>query len=197
MAASFGASRRNEADTVPTVDGAQRRLRSSGTPGEREVVRTLGLAPATSPIRDDEPRSLERLVNEAAEQITRFSAPQAFAASTSDGLIVDIRSHDARDLYGVVPGSLHVPRTVLEWRIALDSPWRNPHLGGLDQRLILICDHGYSSILAARNLVQLGFHRAGDVIGGFEVWRDSGLPVAPCRRGLPTAGVLPGTGPPD
>ena len=94
-------------------------------------------------------RSLDRLVNEAAEQITRFSPPQAFSASAADGLIIDIRSDDSRELHGVVPGSLHVPRTVLEWRVAVDSPWRNVYLGGLDERLILICDHGYSSILAA------------------------------------------------
>jgi hypothetical protein len=37
----------------------------------------------------------------------------------------------------VVPGSLHIPRTVLEWRVAVDSPWRNFHLGGLDHQLIL------------------------------------------------------------
>jgi rhodanese-related sulfurtransferase len=97
----------------------------------------------------------------------------------------------------VIPGSLHIPRTVLEWRIALDSPWRNPHLGGLDQRLILICDHGYSSILAARNLVELGFHRAGDVIGGFESWQERGLPIAPWRHRLSEIGTLPGAGPPD
>jgi rhodanese-related sulfurtransferase len=92
---------------------------------------------------------------------------------------------------------LHIPRTVLEWRIALDSPWRNQHLGGLDQRLILICDHGYSSILAASTLVELGFARAGDVIGGFESWRDSRLPTAPCRDRPCSVGALPGTGPPD
>ena len=142
-------------------------------------------------------RSLEHLLSEAAAQTTRFSAREAFSVAAADGLIVDIRSQDARELHGVVPNSLHIPRTVLEWRIALDSPWRNLHLGGLDQRLILICDHGYSSVLAASNLVQLGFHRAGDVIGGFEAWKDNGLPIAPCRRRSATVDVLPGTGPPD
>jgi rhodanese-related sulfurtransferase len=142
-------------------------------------------------------RSLEGLVSAAAERITRFSAPEAFSVPEADGVLIDIRSHDARALHGIVPGSLHIPRTVLEWRIALDSPWRNVHLGGIDQRLILICDHGYSSILAASNLVQLGFYRAGDVIGGFEAWRQNGLPVAPCRRRVVDAGALPGSGPPD
>jgi rhodanese-related sulfurtransferase len=86
---------------------------------------------------------------------------------------------------------------VLEWRIAVDSPWRNHHIGGRDQQLILICDHGYSSILAAGNLVELGFHRAGDVIGGFEAWSCQGLPIAPRRPRPSAAGALPGTGPPE
>ena len=100
--------------------------------------------------------SLDRLVNEAAERITRLDAPAACSAARAGGVIIDIRSQDARERHGVIPGSVHIPRTVLEWRVALDSPWRNPHLGGLEQQLILVCDHGYSSILAAGNLVQLG-----------------------------------------
>lgn len=145
----------------------------------------------------DEYGSLGRLIERAAGQITRLEAPEAYAAATLDGVIIDVRSQDARRRHGVIPGSLHIPRTVLEWRIAIDSPWRNPHLGGLDERLILLCDHGYSSILAARNLVELGFYRAADVIGGFEAWEASGLPIAPFRGPLSTDIGLPGTGPPE
>lgn len=141
--------------------------------------------------------SLDRLVEAAAERITRFAPPEAYSAAATDGVIIDIRSEDARELHGVVPGSLHIPRTVLEWRIAVDSPWRSPYIGGLDQRLILICDHGYSSVLAAGNLVELGFHRSGDVIGGFEAWADQGLPIAPSRPPSSAPGTLPGTAPPE
>jgi rhodanese-related sulfurtransferase len=141
--------------------------------------------------------SLDQLVEEAANRITRFTPVEAVSAVAADGVIVDVRSQEARQLHGVIPGSLHIPRTVLEWRVAIDSPWRNLHLGGLDQRLILVCDHGYSSILAAANLLQLGFYRAGDVIGGFEAWKRDGLPVAPCRSRPFAADALPGSGPPD
>lgn len=140
---------------------------------------------------------LARLVAEAVQRITRFSAAQAFAASQEDAVILDIRSQDTRALSGVIPGGLHIPRTVLEWRVALDSPWRNSHLGDADQRLILMCDHGYSSILAASTLVQLGFSHAGDVIGGFESWKATGLPVLPCPARPTATSALPGTGPPD
>jgi rhodanese-related sulfurtransferase len=141
--------------------------------------------------------SLENLVKEAAALITRFEPAQALAASKTGALIIDIRSQDARELHGVVPGSIHIPRTVLEWRVAPGSDWRSPYVGGPDQQLILICDHGCSSVLAAGNLVALGFHRAGDVIGGFEAWERDGLPVAPWRHQPLAAGELPGMGPPD
>jgi rhodanese-related sulfurtransferase len=141
--------------------------------------------------------SLERLVEEAAQRITRLAAPEAFSAAAAGGVIIDIRSQDARELYGVIPGSLHIARTVLEWRVAVDSPWRNRHLGGLDQQLILVCDHGYSSILAAGNLVELGFNRAGDVIGGFEAWAHERLPIGTWQSRLSAADALPGTGPPE
>jgi len=141
--------------------------------------------------------SLDSLIGEAANRITRLHASDAYAAAMTGGVIIDIRSQDARALHGLIPGSLHIPRTVLEWRIALDSPWRNPHLGGLDQQLILVCDHGYSSILAASNLVQLGFCRAGDVIGGFDAWRANRLPVIPYKPRALSLSQLPGSGPPD
>ena len=141
--------------------------------------------------------SLDRLVGDAAQRITRFTPPEALSAAATGGVIIDIRSQHARELHGVVAGSLHIPRTVLEWRVAVDSPWRNPYIGGLDQRLMLICDHGYSSVLAAANLVGLGFHRSGDVIGGFEAWAHHGLPIAPWRPRPSAPGALPGTAPPE
>ncbi len=111
-------------------------------------------------------------------------------------LLVDIRSDLARERAGIVPGSLHIPRTVLEWRVAPDSAWRNPAIPLSGQQLVLICDHGCSSALAAATLVELGYGSAGDVIGGFAAWSEAGLPVdtAPPPR-LP--GELPGMGTPS
>lgn len=143
------------------------------------------------------PAALGRLLELATAQITRHAPAEARAAADADAdaVIIDIRAQDARQRDGVIPGSLHIPRTVLEWRVALESPWRNPHLAGPDQRLIVICDHGYSSILAAANLVALGFHHAGDVIGGFEAWNERGLPVAEWHAPTGLVNGLPGTGP--
>ena len=133
----------------------------------------MGGAPAPATHRLDE------LLERARARIERLSPDEAQAAASAGALVVDIRSDADREHAGVVPGSLHVPRTVLEWRLAPDSPWRNPHVGGLDRRIVVICDHGYSSSLAAATLVDLGYRRAGDVVGGFEAWQASGLPIAP------------------
>jgi rhodanese-related sulfurtransferase len=140
-------------------------------------------------------RTLDDLLANSRARIQRFSPEEALAARRAGALLVDTRSHDERARDGIVPGSLHVPRSVLEWRLDPDSPWRNPHAGGgLDREVILLCAHGYSSSLAAATLVDLGFARAGDVVGGFEAWRAAGLPVA---QAPPPAAGLPGSGAPD
>lgn len=126
--------------------------------------------------------TLDELVAAACRRIERLSPQDALTASEEGALIVDIRSSESRDRSGVVPGSLHLPRTVLEWRVEPDSPWRNPAVPGLDAQLIVLCDHGYSSALAAAMLVDLGFARAGDVLGGFEAWRAAGLPITRARE---------------
>ena len=121
---------------------------------------------------------------------------EAFAAVEAGALLVDIRAESDRERDGIVPGSLHIPRTVLEWRLAPDSDWRTPYVEGPEQRILLLCDHGCSSVLAASVLADLGFSRVGDVVGGFAAWREAGLPTtAASPRRVP--GVLPGMGPPD
>ena len=72
---------------------------------------------------------------------------------------IDTRSGDERDCFGVIPGSQHIPLSVL--------PWRAEQLAA--RRICLVCAHGYSSSLAAALLVELGVD-AGDLIGGYEAW---------------------------
>jgi rhodanese-related sulfurtransferase len=133
--------------------------------------------------------TLEELLERAASGIRRYTPAEAFAASERGAVLVDTRANDARERDGAIPGAVHVPRTVLEWRTA-SQEWRNATLDG--KRLVLVCDDGCSSILAASTLVELG-RDAGDVIGGFAAWRDAGLPTTRPR----THSDLPGMGPPD
>jgi rhodanese-related sulfurtransferase len=136
-------------------------------------------------------RSLDEMLTEARSRIVRYAPEDALAA---DIVLVDLRSHDERERDGVIPGSIHVPRSVLEWRCDPDSGWSNPKVADRALPLVLVCAHGYSSSFAAATLVELGFERAGDLAGGFEAWRDAGLPVVAAPE---PADGLPGMGGPQ
>ena len=124
-------------------------------------------------------RTLDELLREAEERIERLSPAGALEATRAGALLVDIRSELSREREGVIPGAIHIPRSVLEWRFEPGGAWRNPHVGGLDQQVVVVCDHGYSSALAAAMLVRLGYERVGDVLGGFVAWCEAGLPTRP------------------
>jgi rhodanese-related sulfurtransferase len=130
----------------------------------------------------------------ARSRFVRLDPAEALSAQREGALLVDTRSSDERRRDGVIPGSLHIPLSVLEWRLdpAADPEYHNQHVHGLDQQIVLLCAHGFSSSLAAARLVELGFSRATDVAGGFAAWRDARLPVAPALDEPP--GAVPGMG---
>lgn len=133
-------------------------------------------------------RRLDELLTEAEAKIERLEPEAAHEAVAAGALLVDIRGDAERERDGVVPGSLHVPRTVLEWRFDPAGAWRNVAVADVTRQVVLLCDHGYSSVLAAAALADLGYTRAADVVGGFEAWVAAGLPVAespPRPPGLP------------
>jgi rhodanese-related sulfurtransferase len=72
-----------------------------------------------------------------------------------------------------------LPRNSLEWRCDPASEWRHPAITRHDLRIILVCQEGYQSSLAAATLQQLGLLHATDLDGGFDAWTAAGLPVLP------------------
>jgi rhodanese-related sulfurtransferase len=142
-------------------------------------------------------KTVDDLLNEARAKLDRLEPEEALTAQQAGALLIDTRSAEERQRRGVIPGALHIPRTVLEWRVDPETApeYRSPYVGGLDQRLVVVCAHGYSSSLAAATLQELGFTQATDVIGGFEAWMQRGLPVHPARAYDPDAAS--GLGAPD
>jgi rhodanese-related sulfurtransferase len=136
-------------------------------------------------------KTIEMILEDARRTILRYAPKEAAAAQAQ---IVDLRSHDERAATGIIPGSMHIPRSVLEWRADPESGWSNPRIADRQLPLILVCAHGYSSTLAAESLAKLGFEHAGDIEGGFEAWLEAGLPVAPAP---PPEPGLPGMGGPQ
>jgi len=85
-----------------------------------------------------------------------------------EALIVDIRPLEQRRRDGELPGAVVVDRNVLEWRLDPTSPHRIPQVAGHDQEIVVVCNEGYGSSLAALSLQQLGLVRATDLAGGFQ-----------------------------
>lgn len=127
--------------------------------------------------RTDGRSTVTDLVAKARLRYRRLSPADAHAEAGSGAILVDTRCGEALDADGRVPGALHVPLSVLPWRVDPDSPHRDERIARLDARLVLICAHGFSSSLAVASLLDLGFTAVTDIEGGFEAWSGSGLPV--------------------
>jgi rhodanese-related sulfurtransferase len=130
------------------------------------------------------PMTVDELLAQARATLPHRPSPnEALHAQARGALLVDIRGDNQRR-DSLIPGAIVMPRNCLEWRCDPASEWRHPAITGRDLRIILICDQGYQSSLAAAALQQLGLIHATDLDGGFTAWAAAGLPViAP-----PTAG---------
>lgn len=122
-------------------------------------------------------RNINDVLAAAQARLARLTPAQAAARMREGWTLVDVRAADLRERDGWIPGSVHAPLNVLEWRVDPESGHSAPALAGRQDRLILVCHEGYSSSLAAIRLHELGYTATTDVIGGFTSWRVAGLPV--------------------
>jgi rhodanese-related sulfurtransferase len=120
--------------------------------------------------------SIDTLLADARRELRRLAPVEAHDAAGSGAVLVDIRPLEQRDRDGLIPGAVVIDRNVLEWRLDPSSDHREASVGS-HQRVVIICNEGYSSSLAAATLRLLG-RDATDVIGGFQNWLACGLPVA-------------------
>ncbi|MFJ3848095.1 rhodanese-like domain-containing protein [Streptomyces albidoflavus] len=110
-------------------------------------------------------------------RLTRLTPEQAWDAARQGALLVDIRYAALRDRDGLIPGALVVERNELEWRLDPQGSHRLPEADRHDLEIVVLCNEGYASSLAAVSLHDLGLFRATDLVGGFQAWRAAGLPV--------------------
>lgn len=118
--------------------------------------------------------AVDDLLAEARAVLERVEPVEV--AGLDDALLVDIRPHTNRLAEGEIPGSIAIERIHLEWRLDPHGEHRIPGFTE-DTPVIVICNEGYASSLAARDLRLLGLRRATDLVGGFRAWRSAGLPV--------------------
>lgn len=125
------------------------------------------------------PTGIDALLERVRAGFRRIAPQEAYdAAEAGAALLVDIRYAALRERDGVIPGALVIERNELEWRLDPQGSHRLPEATDHDVRVVVVCDEGYASSLAAESLHRLGLHRATDLVGGFQAWRAAGLPVA-------------------
>jgi rhodanese-related sulfurtransferase len=122
-------------------------------------------------------RTIDEVLAEARARLRRLEPAEAAARAADGAVLVDTRPAFQREADGEVPGALLVERNHLEWRFDPASDARLPEATGYDVEVIVLCNEGYSSSLAADSLRSLGLHRATDVVGGYQAWRAAGLPT--------------------
>ena len=126
--------------------------------------------------------TIDQLLDRARRHLVRVEPEQAATELANGALLVDIRPADQRAVGGEIPGATVIDRNVLEWRLDPESPWRIAAVTGRDIRVIVVCNEGYSSSLAAATLKELGLVNATDLIGGFQAWQAAGLPTTRSQR---------------
>ena len=133
------------------------------------------------------PKTVDELLAEARSVLPHRPSPaEALHAQAGGALLVDIRGDDQRR-DGLIPGAIVVPRNCLEWRCDPASRWRHPAIARRDLCIILVCEQGYQSSLAAATLQQLGLIHATNLDGGFTAWAAADLPVIAPPTAGPTA----------
>lgn len=133
-------------------------------------------APVGAAVRHD---GIDAMLADARGRLERVDVETAYREALAGAVLVDIRPAAQRAEEGEVHpavGVLVVERNVLEWRFDPRSDARLPQAGP-DARILVLCQEGYTSSLAADSLRSLGID-ATDVVGGFRAWREAYLPVA-------------------
>ncbi|GID30207.1 hypothetical protein Abr02nite_51900 [Paractinoplanes brasiliensis] len=122
---------------------------------------------------------IAEILANARSRLTRVGPFETAAAMARGAVLVDIRPAAQRAEFGEIPGAVIIERNVLEWRLDPRSEARLPFAGSYALEVIVTCQEGYTSSLAAAALQDLGLARATDLEGGFAAWRDAGLPTIP------------------
>lgn len=114
-------------------------------------------------------RRIDEILADARARLDRVEAGDLAAEQAAGALVVDTRPLEQRERDGALPGAIVIDRNVLEWRLDPTSPNKIPE-AGYDRRVIIVCNEGFSSSLAAATLRDIGIARATDLAGGFQAW---------------------------
>jgi rhodanese-related sulfurtransferase len=121
--------------------------------------------------------AVDRILAQARLALRRVNAPQAKEIHDDGGLLIDIRPAAQRAQFGEIPGALIIERNNLEWRLDPEGSHRVPEATDAHRPVVIVCQEGYASSLAAASLISLGRTAVTDLDGGFVAWKAAGLPT--------------------
>lgn len=110
----------------------------------------------------------DQLLEIARSEITEMS-PQDLHRRIQDGdnlTLIDVRERD-EFVQGHLPGAVFIPRGFLELQVEQVQPDR-------EAPLVIYCAGGIRSLLAARNLKDMGYADPMSLVGGFNAWKNAG-----------------------
>jgi rhodanese-related sulfurtransferase len=122
-------------------------------------------------------RGIDEILAASRARLRRLEPHEAYRAHQDGAVLIDIRPAAQRRATGSFAGALVIERNVLEWRLDPRSDARLPFADRYDLPVIIACQEGYTSSLAAAALHDLGLHQTTDLDGGFAAWEAAGLPV--------------------
>jgi len=108
--------------------------------------------------------------NAAVPKISPDEARRMVAEQNA--VIVDVRDLPELQANGKIPGSVHIPRGMLEFRADASTPYHDSNLSK-DRPILLHCASGGRSALSGNTLKQMGYEQVYN-LGGFKDWVDSG-----------------------
>ena len=122
-------------------------------------------------------KTVGQMVDDAKKRIHNLSVTDLEAEmKTPDVQVLDIRDVRERRKLGFIPGSVHVPRGMLEFWL---DPTSHYYSGKVDpeKRIIVYCAGGQRSALAADVLQSMGFPSVAHLEVGFNGWVEAGRRV--------------------
>ena len=137
----------------------------------------------------DDDSAISRLLVESRRSLDRVGPEDLAAELAAGAMVVDTRPSEQRNRDGHLPGAVVVDRNVLEWRLDPTSPSRLEPDMDPQRRIIIVCNEGYSSSLAARTLRELGLSRATDLAGGYQAWLCLGPSASNDKTSTPQSGT--------
>lgn len=122
-------------------------------------------------------KGYKQLMAEALEKIRTRTLVEAKAMLDDPNVVfVDIRDVRELEREGVIPGSFHAPRGMLEFWVDPESPYYKDIFGS-EKEFVLYCQSAWRSSLATAALKDMGLTKVSHIEGGFRAWKEAGLPV--------------------